>query len=137
MRGGLRIGEVVRLKVGRSQRTDVTIFESAKAARIATRVVAPATREFLAPIGSGARRVSWLFRVGARRYVSVGAFSRRVAPQRVAPDGKHVTAHSLRSVAPPSESGTDPIRDIQVLLGHTHLETTERYAHVATGIDRR
>jgi integrase/recombinase XerD len=58
----------------------------------------------------------------------------RFARQR-ARIGKRVTAHSLRHSFATHllENGTD-IRIIQVVLGHTRLETTARYAQVATGL---
>jgi len=68
--------------------------------------------------------------------VSRGAlqFACRAARQR-ARISKRVTTHSLRHSFATHllESGTD-IRIIQVLLGHSHLEMTARYAQVAIGL---
>ena len=60
------------------------------------------------------------------------------AARRRARIGKPVTVHSLRHTFATHllESGTD-IRVIQALLGHTDLESTARYAQVATNLIAR
>jgi integrase/recombinase XerD len=84
-----------------------------------------------------ARPHSWLF-PGQEpgEHVSRGALQSACrAARRRGGIGKHVTAHSLRHSFATHllENGTD-IRIIQVLLGHSHLETTARYAQVVTGL---
>jgi integrase/recombinase XerD len=135
---GLRVGEVVRLKVGSidSQRMLLHI-ENSKGGRDRYAMLSPRLLEILRTYWKRARPSSWLFpgqEPGS--HVSRGTLqcACRTARRR-ARIGKHITTHSLRHSFATHllEAGTD-IRIIQVLLGHTHLETTARYAQVATGL---
>jgi site-specific recombinase XerD len=133
---GLRIGEVVRLKVAAIDSKRMLLhIESAKGGRERYAMLSPRLLEILRVYWKRAQPSLWLFpgqEPGG--HVSIGALQSacRAARQR-ARIGKRVTAHSLRHSFATHllESGTD-IRIIQVLLGHTHLETTARYAQVAT-----
>lgn len=133
---GLRIGEVVRLKVTSIDSKRMLLhIEGGKGGRDRYAMLSPRLLTILRGYWKLARPSSWLFpgqEPGG--HVSVGALQSacRVARQR-ARIGKRVTAHSLRHSFATHllESGTD-IRIIQVLLGHIHLETTARYAQVAT-----
>ena len=128
---GLRIGEVARLKVAAIDSKRMLLhIESAKGGRERYAMLSPRLLEILRVYWKRAQPSLWLFpgqEPGG--HVSVGALQSacRAARQR-ARIGKRVTAHSLRHSFATHllESGTD-IRIIQVLLGHTHLETTARY----------
>jgi site-specific recombinase XerD len=135
---GLRIGEVVRLKPGSIDSERMLLhIEDSKGGRDRYAMLSPRLLEILRAYWRRARPTSWLFpgqEPGS--HVSRGALQSacRAARQRARID-KRVTTHSLRHSFATHllESGTD-IRIIQVLLGHTHLETTARYAQVATGL---
>jgi integrase/recombinase XerD len=135
---GLRIGEVVLLKIGSIDSERMLLhIEGGKGGRDRYAMLSPRLLEILRAYWKRARPSSWLFpgqEPGG--HVSRGALQSacRAARQR-ARIGKRVTTHSLRHSFATHllESGTD-IRIIQVLLGHTHLETTARYAQVATGL---
>jgi len=135
---GLRIGEVVRLKVSSIDSERMLIHvESGKGAKDRYAMLSPRLLKMLRAYWKRARPHSWLFpgqEPGG--HLSRGALQSacRAARQR-ARIGKRVTTHSLRHSFATHllESGTD-IRIIQVLLGHSHLETTARYAQVATGL---
>ena len=135
---GLRIGEVVRLKVASidSQRMLLHI-EAAKGGRDRYAMLSPRLLDILRAYWKRAQPRLWLF-PGQEPgdHLSTGALQDacRRARKRARID-KHVTPHSLRHSFATHllESGTD-IRIIQVLLGHTHLETTARYAQVATNL---
>jgi len=135
---GLRVGEVVRLKIGSIDSERMLLhIESGKGGRDRYAMLSPRLLQILRAYWKRARPSSWLFpgqEPGG--HVSRGALQSacRFARQR-ARIGKRVTAHSLRHSFATHllESGTD-IRIIQVVLGHTHLETTARYAQVATGL---
>jgi len=133
---GLRIGEVVRLKVGAIDSERMLLhIEGGKGGRDRFAMLSPRLLEILRAYWRRARPSSWLFpgqEPGG--HVSIGALQSacRVA-KRNARIGKRVTPHSLRHSFATHllESGTD-IRIIQVLLGHSHVDTTARYAQVAT-----
>jgi len=135
---GLRIGEVVCLKVGSIDSERMLLhIEGGKGGRDRYAMLSPRLLEILRAYWKRARPSSWLFpgqEPGS--HVSRGALQAacRAARKRARID-KRVTAHTLRHSFATHllESGTD-IRIIQVLLGHTHLETTARYAQVATGL---
>jgi integrase/recombinase XerD len=135
---GLRVGEVVRLKIGSIDSERMLLhIEGGKGGRDRYAMPSPRLLEILRAYWKRARPSSWLFpgqEPGG--HVSRGALQSacRFARQR-ARIGKPVTAHSLRHSFATHllESGTD-IRIIQVVLGHTRLETTARYAQVATGL---
>lgn len=133
---GLRIGEVVRLKIGSIDSERMLLhIEGGKGGRDRYAMLSPRLLKILRSYWKRARPHLWLF-PGQEPgdHVSLGALQSacRAARQR-ARIGKRVTAHSLRHSFATHllEGGTD-IRIIQVLLGHSHLETTARYAQVAT-----
>ncbi len=135
---GLRIGEVVRLKVAAIDSERMLLhIESGKGGRDRYAMLSPRLLEILRADWKRAHPRLWLFpgqEPGS--HVSVGALQSACrAARRRARIAKRVTAHSLRHSFATHllESGTD-IRIIQVLLGHSHLETTARYAQVATGL---
>ena len=135
---GLRVGEVVRLKVASIDSSRMLLhIEGGKGGRDRYAMLSPRLLDVLRTYWKKARPSSWLFpgqEPGS--HVTRGALqcACRTARRR-ARIGKHITTHSLRHSFATHllEGGTD-IRIIQVLLGHTHLETTARYAQVATGL---
>jgi len=135
---GLRIGEVSRLKVSSIESKRMLLhIESGKGGRDRYAMLSPRLLDILRAYWKRARPSLWLFpgqEPGS--HVSTGALQAACrAARKRARIGKHVTAHSLRHSFATHllETGTD-IRIIQVMLGHSHLETTARYAQVATNL---
>ena len=135
---GLRIGEVARLKVNSIDSKRMLLhIEGGKGGRDRYAMLSPRLLEILRTYWRRARPNVWLFpgqEPGA--HVSTGALQAACrAARKQARIGKRVTAHSLRHSFATHllEGGTD-IRIIQVMLGHSHLETTARYAQVATSL---
>ncbi len=135
---GLRVGEVVRLKVSSiDSRRMLLHINSGKGGRDRYAMLSPRLLNILRAYWRRSRPSVWLFpgqEPGG--HVSTGALQAACrAARKRARISKRVTAHSLRHSFATHllESGTD-IRIIQVILGHTHLETTARYAQVATGL---
>jgi integrase/recombinase XerD len=135
---GLRIGEVSRLKVSSIDSKRMLLhIENGKGGKDRYAMLSPRLLDVLRAYWKRARSSLWLFpgqEPGS--HVSTGALQAACrAARKRAQIGKHVTAHSLRHSFATHllESGTD-IRIIQVMLGHSHLETTARYAQVATSL---
>ena len=135
---GLRVGEVVKLKVSSIDSARMLLHvENAKGGKYRYAMLSPQLLEILRGYWRRARPSSWLFPgTEPGTHVSRGALqcACRIARQR-ARIGKHVTPHVLRHSFATHllESGTD-IRIIQVLLGHAHVDTTAKYAQVATRV---
>jgi integrase/recombinase XerD len=135
---GLRVGEVARLKVSSIDSGRMLLhIEGGKGGRDRYAMLSPRLLNILRAYWRRTRPSVWLF-PGQEPgdHVSTGALQAACrAARKRARISKRVTAHSLRHSFATHllESGID-IRIIQVILGHTHLETTARYAQVATGL---
>ena len=135
---GLRVGEVVRLKVGSidSQRMLIHI-ENGKGGRDRYAMLSPRLLEILRAYWKRVQPGLWLFPgrdpSGPVTIRAIQAACR--AARRRARIGKLVTVHTLRHSFATHllESGID-IRIIQALLGHSDLGSTARYAQVATNL---
>jgi integrase/recombinase XerD len=135
---GLRIGEVSRLKVNSIDSKRMLLhIEGGKGGKDRYAMLSPRLLDILRAYWKRVRPSLWLFPGrDPGSHVSTGALQDacRSARKR-AQIGKRVTAHSLRHSFATHllEGGTD-IRIIQVMLGHSQLETTARYAQVATSL---
>ena len=133
---GMRVTETCRLQV-----------DDIDAARGVIRVLGKGNKERLVPLSHRLLKIlrtywkherpakPWLFpsQRGDRHVVPVTVRQALHRAAREAGIAKRVTPHILRhSFATHLLEGATDMRIIQVLLGHAHLDTTARYAHVAT-----
>jgi len=132
---GLRISEVVALKVTDIDSPRMLIrVEQGKGGKDRYALLSPRLLEVLRRYWRAARPQEYLFPSWrANRHLT--ADSLRTACHDAAQQAglrKKLTPHTLRHCFATHllENGTD-IRIIQVLLGHSRLETTARYAHVS------
>ena len=137
---GLRVSEVSNLKVSDSDSARMILrVEQGKGRRDRNAMLSPRLRQLLREWWLVERPTTWLFpgrdpvlpisprhlyRVCRDTAVAVG-IEKRVGP--------HTLRHSFATHL--LEQGVD-IRVIQVLLGHRKLDTTARYAHVASKVLR-
>jgi len=131
---GLRIGEVCRLKVTSIDGERKLIHvECGKGGRTATRCCRRVCSIFCAPIGGARVPARGCFPAGRLAIMSASPHCRRRVARRTMKLSKPMTAHSLRHSFATHllESGVE-LRIIQVLLGHSDLSSTTRYAQVAT-----
>jgi site-specific recombinase XerD len=133
---GLRVSEVVALKVSDvdSQRMLLRI-EQGKGQRDRFAMLSPVLLELLRDWYRIARPAVWLFPGGDRLLpLSTRQLNRAVhAAAERAGITKRVMPHTLRhSFATHLLEQKTDVRLIQVLLGHVRLDTTARYAQVAT-----
>lgn len=137
---GLRVSEVANLKVSDIDSTRMLLrVEQGKGAKDRNAMLSPRLLQFLREWWLVQRPTTWLFpgrdpvmamsprqiyRVVCDTASAIG-IEKRVGP--------HTLRHSFATHL--LEQGVD-IRVIQVLLGHTKLDTTARYAHVASRVLR-
>jgi site-specific recombinase XerD len=144
--GGLHIGEVVALKVSDVDSKRMTLrVEQGKGHKDRYAMLSPVLLEHLrawwryADAQQRMLKGGWLFPgQNPINHISARQLSRACqAAARDAGIDKRVSMHTLRhSFATHLLEARVDIRVIQVLLGHTRLETTARYAQVATGVLR-
>lgn len=138
---GLRVSEVARLKVTSIDSRRMLIHvENGKGGRDRYAMLSPRLLEVLRAYWKRGRPGLWLFPGrDPGDPVAVPALQAACrAARRRARIGKPVTMHTLRHSFATHllERGVD-IRIIQVLLGHAELESTARYAQVATNLISR
>lgn len=137
---GLRVSEVVALKVSDidSERMLLRI-EQGKGRKDRFAMLSPQLLGLLRDWWRIARPKVWLFPgLNGVNHLTTRAFNRAVhAAAHMAEIGKRVTPHTLRhSFATHLLEQNIDIRVIQVLLGHSKLETTSLYTRVATNTIR-
>jgi integrase/recombinase XerD len=138
---GLRVSEVARLKVAAIDSRRMLIhIENGKGGRDRYAMLSPRLLEVLRAYWKRGRPGLWLFPGrDPGDHVAVPALQAACrAARRRARIGKPVTMHTLRHSFATHllERGID-IRIIQVLLGHADLDSTARYAQVATDLIAR
>lgn len=138
---GLRISEAVSLKISDidSQRMMLRI-EEAKGRKDRYVMLSPRLLEVLRSYWRAARPETFLFPSWSQsRHLTTSALSVacRDASERCG-FTKRITAHTLRHSFATHllENGTDT-RVIQVLLGHSRIDTTARYTQVSAGVIAR
>lgn len=133
--GGLRLGEVLRLKVTDIDSSRMVIrVERGKGGKDRTVMLAASLLETLRAYWKQKKPRTWLFPgQGGERPLNPTMVQRAfTVAKQAARINKPVSFHSLRHsfATHLMESGVN-VRTIQVLLGHRSLGTTERYTHVA------
>jgi integrase/recombinase XerD len=133
---GLRIGEVVRLRVADidSQR-GVLVVRQGKGRKDRQMPLSPQLLEELRAYWRRYRPKDWLFPSrGSSGHCHITALGRRVTRAvRALGWSKRVSLHTLRHSYATHllEAGVDVVT-LQHLLGHNDLQTTARYLHVST-----
>ncbi len=131
---GLRISEAVSLKIADiDSRRKLIRIEQGKGGKDRYAMLSPRLLAVLRAYWRAARPQHWLFpswREGRHMHIASLSQACRDAAQRSGLP-KRITAHTLRHSFATHllENGTD-IRVIQVLLGHSRIDTTARYATV-------
>ena len=137
---GLRVSEVANLKISDIDRDRMVLrVEQGKGRKDRNAMLSPRLLGLLEDWWQIGRPTTWLF-PGRDPILPVTARQLyRVVRDTAAAVGidKRVSPHTLRHSFATHllEQGVD-IRVIQVLLGHTKLDTTARYAHVASKVLR-
>jgi integrase/recombinase XerD len=134
---GLRISEAARLKVSDldSKRMVIRVREG-KGGKDRYTMLSPRLLEVLRCYWRATRPTDWLFPSFWRqeRHMHISSLSGACRDaSRTSGIGKRVTPHTLRHSFATHllEGGTD-VRVIQVLLGHSRIDTTSRYTAVST-----
>lgn len=132
---GLRISETVALKVGDIDSKRMLLrVDQGKGHKDRYSMLSPRLLEVLRVWWRAARPTDWLF-PGWRTNHHISTTSVQVACREAAMRSglkKRITPHTLRHSFATHllENGTD-IRVIQVLLGHSQIDTTARYTAVS------
>jgi integrase/recombinase XerD len=132
---GLRVSEVVRLRIADIDSARMMLrVEQGKGGKDRYVMLSPRLLTMLRSYWKTTRSEDWLFpgRSEGRHLDASGLQIACRKARAAAGFRKPVTMHTLRHSFATHllEAGTD-IRTIQVLLGHSELSTTTRYAHVA------
>jgi integrase/recombinase XerD len=135
---GLRISEAAAVKVTDIDSKRMLIrIEEGKGRKDRYVMLSPRLLAVLRRYWRAARPVQWLFPSWrTNRHLSAGSLSQACADaSKQCGLTKRITAHTLRHSFATHllEGGTDT-RVIQVLLGHTRIETTARYTKVAAHV---